>query len=77
MTRDQFLDAVRSHGIRQDVFSFDGACDECYVAAGQGDGWDVYYSERGLQTGLRHFDTESAALDYLLGKLRADPSTRC
>ncbi len=76
MTRDQFLDAVRSHGIRPDAFSFDANSDECYVAAGHGDGWDVYYSERGLQTGLRHFDTQSAALDTLLGKLLADPSTR-
>jgi hypothetical protein len=76
MTREQFLDAARSHGIRRDAFSFDAACDECYVVAGHGDGWDVYYSERGLQSGRRHFAAESAALDDLLGRLRADPSTR-
>ena len=74
MTRDQFLDAVRSFGIRRDAYSLDGAGDECYVAAGHGDHWDVYYSERGLQTGLRRFDAEAAALDDLLARLRADPS---
>jgi hypothetical protein len=75
MTKDEFLDAVESYGIRRDAFSFDGFSDECYVVSGHGDHWDVYYSERGLQTGIRHFEAESAALDELFALLRADPST--
>jgi hypothetical protein len=35
-----------------------------------------YYSERGLRTGIRRFETESEACEYLLETLLADPTTR-
>jgi serine/threonine protein phosphatase PrpC len=76
MTRGQFLAAVQSHDIRPDAFSFDVSADECYVMATDGECWDVYYSERGLRTGVRHFEAEPAALAYLLERLCKDPSAK-
>lgn len=32
--------------------------------------WQVYYSERGLKTGLREFQTESEACEYFLEKMK-------
>lgn len=76
MTRDEFLGAVRSNNIRPDAFELDGQGNERYVLADRHGRWDVYYGERGLETRVRHFSTESAALEYLLGTLQGDPSTR-
>jgi hypothetical protein len=76
MTQDDFLKTIQVDGIRLDAFDLDGHGDECYVVAHRESRWDVYYSERGFETNARHFSTESAALDYLLQALRADPSTK-
>lgn len=76
MTKAEFLEAAKANGIRLDAFNLDGQGDECYVLADREGRWDVYYSERGLEARVRHFSTESAALDYLLEALRADPSTK-
>jgi hypothetical protein len=32
-----------------------------------GDGWTVYYTERGLVIDQHHFETEGSACDYVLG----------
>ncbi len=76
MTRDQFLQAIGSNNIRSDAFDLDGQGDERYVLADRDGRWDVYYSERGLEARAHHFSTESAALEYLLETLHADPSTK-
>ena len=76
MTRDEFLRAVQAHGIRSDAFDLSDRGDECYIVVGRQGRWDVYYSERGLESRLRHFSTESAALEHLLDALRADPSAK-
>lgn len=76
MTRDEFLQAVRSNNIRSDAFDLEGQGDERYVLADRDGRWDVYYGERGLEARVRHFSTEPAALEYLLETLWADPSTR-
>lgn len=75
MTKDEFLRTVRSDSIRSDAFDLNGQGDECYVLAEREGRWDVFYSERGLEAGVRHFPTESSALAYLLDALRADQST--
>jgi hypothetical protein len=76
VTKDEFLQAIRSDRIRSDVFSLDGQSNECYVIENRGARWVVYYSERGLETGVREFPTESAALEYMLEMLRTDPTTK-
>lgn len=76
MTKNEFLQATKIGGIRQDAFDLGGRGNECYVLSEREGRWDVYYSERGLETRTRHFSTEAASLEYLLDVLRADPSTR-
>jgi hypothetical protein len=76
MTREDFLRAISDAKIRSNAFNLNSDGDECYVLAYKGGSWSVYYSERGLETEKRHFSSEGAALGYLLGTLKNDPSTR-
>ncbi|MDG2002185.1 MAG: hypothetical protein P8J20_02540 [Novosphingobium sp.] len=76
MTRKDFLTQVKKHNIRLDAFDLNGAGNETYALAGEGTLWKVFYSERGLETGAQLFETESAALEGLLGRLLADDTTR-
>ena len=36
--------------------------------------WIVYYSERGIRTGIRYFDDEEDACDYLLHAIEESAS---
>ena len=40
----------------------------CIVNEG---GWQVYYSERGRKSGLKYFETEDDACDYMFHELKA------
>ena len=54
----------------------DERVDEALCLRARGDGWEVYYSERGLESGKEHFATESAACAYFLEAMKSDPTTR-
>jgi hypothetical protein len=45
---------------------------ECYVLDHRGYEWVVYYSERGLETGLRSFQSEDLACRHLADLLWKD-----
>ena len=47
----------------------DGLPNEAFCLAKR-ESWVVYYSERGQRSGLRSFETESDACEYLLSKLK-------
>jgi hypothetical protein len=72
MTRDEFLFAVREQKIDPESFDLNRRRDESYVLEQREAQWAVYYSERGLESGIRHFPRESEALKYLLTVLRSD-----
>jgi len=74
VTKDDFLRVIRAENIDPDAFGFDGPGNECYVVEHREGRWVFYYSERGLETGLQQFPSESAALEFLLQKLRSDPT---
>ena len=75
MDRRELERVLRSEGIREDAYSLEGGLPpERYCLANEGVGWIVYYSERGIRTGLQQFTSESAACQYLLNALRDDPS---
>ncbi len=78
MTVDEFVRVAQAEGIRPDAYDVDGRGDrnECHVLTQVDGAWVVFYGERGQETGLRRFATESDALDHLLATLRADPTTR-
>jgi hypothetical protein len=50
--------------------------DECHHLVQRNGKWAVYYSERGSEHGLRMFETESAACEYLLDRLLKEPDAR-
>lgn len=63
-------------GIRDDAFEIEGKfADEAYILKKENDRWFVYYTERGLKTGLREFDSESEACNYFFGLVTSDIST--
>jgi hypothetical protein len=77
MNKDELQREAHRLGIRLDAFSLDNAdANEAYVLAFDGRGWRVYYSQRGQESGVRQFDGESEACDYLLQLLLRDSSTR-
>jgi hypothetical protein len=75
MNRQELEQILRADGIRRDAYSLDGGLPpERFCLTSEGGGWVVYYSERGIRSGLMQFGTEAAACQYLLNELRNDPS---
>lgn len=51
--------------IPQDAYSLSGGLlNEVYCIEHTENGWDIYYSERGQKTGLKHFKDEQSACEY-------------
>ena len=46
------------------------------ISDSDGDGWQVYYAERGQRTGLKVFRSESDACAEMLRRILHDPLTR-
>jgi len=77
MNKQQLREILSKECIRDDVYDLDGGHpDEVYTLHEQNGCWLVYYSERGLKSEKKEFGTESEACEYLLNKLREDPTTR-
>jgi hypothetical protein len=70
MTRSEFFKAVQKRNIDPESFALDGVKNEAYVLQKREARWVVFYSERGLESGIRDFAMESDALDHLLSRLR-------
>lgn len=70
LTRAALAEILDREGIPSDAYSLTGdRWTEEYVLDPRPEGWIVYYSERGLQSGLRVFDDENQACGYLLALL--------
>jgi hypothetical protein len=78
MTRETLEQILRREGVRQDAYSLEGGLpDERYcLDHSSQETWTVYYSERGLRTGERRFESEADACEYLLDLILRDPTTR-
>jgi hypothetical protein len=77
MNKKELLQVLSRENIREDAFDLNGGhLDETYTLAEASGHWFVYYSERGLESGRKEFDTEAEACEYLLNKLRDDPTAR-
>ncbi len=75
VNRHDLAEILRNEGINPDTYALDGGHpDERYVIDAQPGGWHVFYSERGLESGRRDFDTEDEACRHLLLLLRNDPT---
>ena len=77
MNKQQLLQAIRKEGIREDAFDLDGGhLSETYTLSESYGRWLVYYSEKGLESVKKEFNTQSQACEYLLNLLKKDPTTR-
>ncbi|MEY9842475.1 hypothetical protein ABH941_007762 [Streptacidiphilus sp. EB103A] len=77
MNRTELRTILESEGFRPDAYSLNGGLpSETYCLSQQGNGWVVYYSERGIRSGLRPFRDEAEACAYFLEQLRHDPCAR-
>ena len=66
MTRFQLRCILIWENIRPDLYSLNGGFpNEAYCIDNLGDAWEVYYSERGSKMGLKKFNDESDACEYL------------
>ena len=76
LTLNTLSDLLKSRGIHSDAYSLPGGLpNESYCIDRDGTDWLVYYSERGLRSGLQRFNTESDACSHLLSILIRDATT--
>jgi hypothetical protein len=78
MTKAELKSKLDQSDVIPDAYSLNGGLpNERYVLSQEGaDHWQVYYSERGQKTGLRSFDSESAACQFFLSRVLEDPTVR-
>jgi hypothetical protein len=77
MTRDRLQRALDEHGFDPSAYSlFGGHPSEAYVIDDRRTEWVVYYSERGLESGLASFPSEDQACRHLADLLWRDQTTR-
>lgn len=68
---ESLRDALEAAGIPADAYCLSGGLpNEQMCIEQRDDRWRVYYSERGLRSGLREFDSEAEACAYLLAEVR-------
>lgn len=66
MNKKKLQRELNSKKISLDMYSLDGGLpNEAYCLNKVGNKWEVYYSERGLKTNLKTFDSEEKACDYI------------
>ncbi len=77
MNQHSLRDLLSAERVRTDSYSIEGELrDESMCLEAKAGGWAVFYSERGLRSGERWFETEDEACDFLAQRLLADPSNR-
>jgi hypothetical protein len=77
LDRERLADLLARHGIDPTAYSLAGGHpSECYVLDHRGHEWVVYYSERGLKSGLRSFESEDLACRHLADLVWKDRTVR-
>lgn len=78
MTKTELKTKLEQADVYAEAYSLDGGLpNERYVLSqGVNGRWDVYYSERGQKSGLRSFDSESAACQFFFDHVLKDPTVR-
>jgi hypothetical protein len=77
MRRAELAQALAQNRIPPSVYSLSGGLpDEAYCLDHAQGMWHVYYSERGLRSGLQSFETEEEACDYFFRLVMHDLSVQ-
>ena len=76
MNRTELRNELIRMDIREDAYEIDQPANEseCYVL--KPSSWEVFYAERGAKMGLRIFQSEQEACEYLLLRVATDPSAK-
>jgi hypothetical protein len=65
MTKLDLKKLLLEEKINQDAYSLEGGLpNEAFCLDKNFELWEVYYSERGIKSGLKKFDTENEACEY-------------
>lgn len=77
MTVNDLRDELIRRDVPSDAFDLDGGhLSERYTLRNDSLGWHVYYSERGLETGIKHFSQEDDACNYFMNLIDRDDDIR-
>jgi hypothetical protein len=78
MNTSQLEQKLQEHEIRPDCYSLDGSVinEALILEPSNGNGWRIYYSERGLRSGEKVFFTEEEACVVFLEMLLRDPMVK-
>ena len=71
MTRGDMVALFRKNGVPDSYYVTDGGLGggECVGIERVGEGWFVYYSERGRKSPLSSFGTEDEACSFMVGAI--------
>ena len=73
MTRGDLEHILRTSGVPEDGYDLNGGyLSERYTIKLSSHIWSVYYSEKGVETGLMEFSSEDSACTYFLNLIRND-----
>jgi hypothetical protein len=77
MNRALLSQRLQDLGIRSGSYSLENTwLDEAYILTSENGKWVVYYSERGLRSGLKQFDSEEEACEFMYRVLAGDPTVQ-
>lgn len=76
MDRADLHERLTKACVRPDAFNLNGdAQSETYVLGQSPEGWETFYSERGLKSGRRTFSREDEACSFFFDWVISDPTT--
>ena len=76
MDRADLHERLTKACVHPDAFNLNGdAQPETYVLGQCTEGWETFYSERGLKSGRRTFSREDEACSFFLDWVISDPTT--
>jgi hypothetical protein len=66
MNKEQLKEKLIQMNVYKDIYCLEGGLpNECLTLGKKGDTWEVYYSERGIKTGLKTFHNEQEACEHI------------
>lgn len=75
MNKDELCSTLINIGISRSYYSLEGGLPNEKLCLDYESGkWIVYYSERGIRTGIQYFDSEDDACNYLLHAIEESAS---
>ena len=78
ITKQTLLQKLLENNVPQDLYSLEGGLpNEAYCLDFVNGVWETYYSEKGIKSGLKHFEDEnSACSDFLEVVLELSEETK-